>query len=234
MLRIAMVEDDEAETERLCGYLDRYAQEKGDLFKYDRYENAFLFMEGYRQQYDIVFMDIQMPQINGMDAAKWLRSVDHAVVLIFVTNLAQYAVRSYEVEALDYILKPVTYAAFVLKMQRAVGYCRRENSPEVIIRTADGMVRVRANEVKYIEVFEHHLRYRTENGDVYSYGTLKQLEESLPGNDFCRCNNQTIVNLRFVERCENGQVWVDQRAFEISRKRRKGFLEALHLYYIPK
>ena len=231
MLYTAVVEDDAAEAGRIAEYLDRYAAEKGLEIRYDVYENAFLFMEGYHHQYDIVFMDIQMPQINGMEAAVWLRTVDRSVALIFVTSLAQYAVKSYEVEALDYILKPVNYAAFALKLRRAVERCGQRGAEMVIRTTGDGLIRIPAGEVKYIEIFEHHLRYRTERGDYSGYGTLKQVEQDLPETGFYRCNNQTIVNLRFVERYEDGMVYADGRAFDVSRNRKKGFLEALHGQY---
>ncbi len=72
--------------------------------------------EHYRADYDIVFMDIELPGINGMEAAHRLREIDQQVILIFVTNMAQFAVKGYEVDALDYIIKPAQYGPLSIKL----------------------------------------------------------------------------------------------------------------------
>ena len=107
MYRIAIVEDEEQDYLRAQGYLNRYGQEKNISFNIQRYESAEVFLTNYQSQHDIVFMDIRMGGMDGMRAARKLREMDQAVILIFLTSLAQYAVQGYEVDALDYILKPL-------------------------------------------------------------------------------------------------------------------------------
>ena len=123
MLKIAIVEDKQMEAQQLISHLDRFSQDRGEALQCHWVDNAVKFLEDYQWQYDIIFMDIQMPGIDGMRAAERLRAVDSTVVLIFVTSLAQYAIQGYSVGALDYILKPVNYPALALKLQRAVAYC---------------------------------------------------------------------------------------------------------------
>ena len=104
MFKIAIVEDNRAAMEKLQGYLERYAQENNEKFDIASFGDALAFLDSYRRIYDMVFMDIELPFINGMEAAQRLREIDKQVVLLFVTNMAQFAVKGYEVDALDYLV----------------------------------------------------------------------------------------------------------------------------------
>lgn len=230
MISIAIVEDSPSEAGRLISYLDRFMQESGEPLQHTHFDRAFPFLESYRSQYDIVFMDIELPDLNGMDAARRLREVDRAVVLIFVTHLSQYAVKGYEVDALDYILKPLAYPALTLKLQRAVSRRRREEEPELTIVTGSGLVRLHASALKYIEIYNHHIVYHAESGDYGAYGTLKQVEDALPEGMFFRCSSSYIVNLRYVTKVDGFDVTVDNRVLSVSRLRKKEFMSVLHRY----
>lgn len=147
MLEIAIVEDEEKEALRLGGFLDRFSEETGIQLNHRWSDNASVFLEQYQFQYDLIFMDIRMPGIDGMAAAERLREIDSAVKLIFITSLAQYAVQGYSVDALDYILKPVSYAAFALKMQRAVERCAQRREQWLLLNTNSGAIQLREFEL---------------------------------------------------------------------------------------
>lgn len=230
MLKIAVVEDEQKEAEQLLLHLDRFSRERGEETQCRWIDNAVDFLEGYQRQYDIIFMDIQLPGIDGMRAAERLRAIDSTVVLIFVTSLAQYAIQGYSVGALDYILKPVNYPALVLKLQRAVSYCHQHRDLGIAINTNDGMVRLSESQIKYVEIFNHHIMYHTTQGNYSAYGTLKQVEQALPEKSLFRCNNQCIVNLGYVTKIDGYNAIVDGKAFTISRLRKKDFLKELHCY----
>lgn len=227
MYRIAIVEDQASDAKRLTAALEQYAQAHGLQFSVTWIHHASEFLDHYRRQYEIVFMDIRMPGIDGMQAAHELREMDQAVVLVFLTSLAQYAVESYEVEATDYILKPITGAALELKLPRILGRCCVDES-EVVIQSEGTTRKLRPSELHYIEIYDHHIQYVTAGGVIRAYGTLKEIEGTLPSG-FFRVNNQTIVNLRFVTRVDSSDATVAGRAFPISRGRRKEFLSALHV-----
>ena len=226
MIRIAVVEDQEQDSERLTEALERFSKEKNIAFSITRMASAVEFLETYRHQFDIVFMDIRMPCMDGMQAAHELRTMDSAVILVFLTSLAQYAVESYEVEASDYILKPITYASLELKLPRLLRKCAVDE-PEIMIQNGNASTRLKPNELFYVEIYDHHIQFMTRHGVLRSYGTLKEVEKMLPGG-FFRINNQTIVNLRFVTRVEALDAHIAGRTFSISRGRRKEFLSALH------
>ena len=117
---IAIVEDEKESAECIAAFLERFAREEKCAFGVKRYGDGLTFISDYDRSADIVFMDIEMPGTNGMDASKLLRQIDEDVLLFFVTNLAQYALESYEVSAFDYIVKPVNYFDFSMKFRKAL------------------------------------------------------------------------------------------------------------------
>ena len=231
MYRIAIVEDEEQDYLRAQDYLNRYGQEKNISFNIQRYESAEVFLTNYQSQHDIVFMDIRMSGMDGMRAARKLREMDQAVILIFLTSLAQYAVQGYEVDALDYILKPLAYPSLELKLTKALSRCKKEEE-EILLTIGTDHIRISADSLLYVEVFEHHLQYKTDQDIIKSYGTLKDVEKMLPQKGFFRLNNQTIVNLRRVKRVNGSTATVGDREFDISRMRKKDFLSEFHRYGI--
>lgn len=231
MLHIAIVEDMSNEAQRLESYIQRFSREKGEALRHTRYENADAFLREYHSQYDIVFMDIEMPGINGMDAARQLRERDPSVILIFVTHLSQYAVNGYEVDALDYIVKPVSYPAFALKLKRAVSRRMAAREDEIILSTSTGPLRLRASALKYVEIYKHHIVYYTELGEYKAYGVLKDVETVLPKERFFRVGGSYIVNLAHVTALSGMTVIVDSQEIPISRARKKELVAELNRYF---
>lgn len=109
MYRIAIVEDQDSDAQQLETALKTYSRETSVPFSWDHWTSGEIFLQKYRHQYDIVFMDIRLAGIDGMETARRLRRMDSAVLLAFLTSLAQYAIAGYEVEAIDYIVKPLSY-----------------------------------------------------------------------------------------------------------------------------
>lgn len=107
MYNIAIVEDSKEATDVLKSYFDRFSEEMGARFNVVCFDNALDFLENYSSAFNLVLMDINMPHMDGMEASHRLREIDNNVTLIFVTNMAQYAIRGYEVGATDFIVKPV-------------------------------------------------------------------------------------------------------------------------------
>lgn len=226
MYRIAVVEDEETYAEELKSYLEKLAKEKNLSFEICCFKNAVLFLENYTANYHLIFMDIRMPYLNGMDAAQHLRELDPDVLLIFVTSLAQYAVKGYSVSAFDYIVKPLTYPDFALKMARALRKLSSiQTGPEIVVPALNGKARVSVDEIRYIETQDHHLVYHME-GDktLRQNATLTSAQEKLEPYHFARCNSCYLVNLKYVQRIKGYTVLVDGVVLQISQPRKKEFL----------
>lgn len=225
MLRIAIVEDSQKELDLLQSCLDEYRVSRTVKMEYEVFGDAETFLERYTANYDIVFMDIELPGINGMEAAQRLREIDQKVVLIFVTNMAQFAVRGYEVDALDYVIKPVKYGPLCPKLDRAVARCRN-TVQSVVLNQAAGSLRLLLREILYIEVRGHRLTYHTEQGEFECSGTLQDTEEKLHAWGFLRCNKCYLVNQRQIREVQGGELLLmNGERLQISRLRKKEFLE---------
>lgn len=200
------------------------------LFAVEVFSNAVNFLKNYKSVYDIVFMDIEMPYMSGMEAAIKLREIDQTVLLLFVTNMSQYAVKGYEVDAINFLVKPVAYFNFALKMQKAIMKLESNRDREILVRTKDGVIRLRTSKVQYVEISGHRIVYHTQEGTYEGYGTLKQVEERLAGTPFVRCNSCYLVNLQFVSKVTGWTVEVGNSMLQISHPKKKDFLNALNLY----
>ena len=226
MLEIAIVEDRQEAVFNLENHIARLKMEKGIECHYTVFENGLFFIENYKPIYDVVFMDIEMPLMNGMEAATRLRQVDPYVPLVFITDLKQYALKGYEVEAMDFLVKPVNYISFATMMERVV---RRSTKKEeqLSLSTAEGTFSVNINDIYYIEMLNHYVIYHTVTGEVRFFGSLSDEEKRLPQDRFTRCNSGFIVNLAQVKKVQDGEVYVGDTSLPISRNKKAAFMQSL-------
>ena len=200
MVRIAVVEDDNSFVAELTEYLKSYQQRYEEKLEITLYRDGDEITSSYKAQFDIILMDIQMKFVDGMTAAKEIREMDSEVIIIFITNASQYAIRGYEVGALDYILKPVSYFVFSQKLTRAVERIKRLEKKDIIIQAKDGVTRLNTSDVQYIESFDHNLVFHTEEKDFISNLTMKFIEKELNNSTFSRGNHCYLINLAYVDR----------------------------------
>lgn len=231
MLRIAVVEDDPEDQAHLQEMIRRFAKDCGEECTVTVFGGGMAFLQDYHSDYDLVLMDVEMPGMNGLETAKELRALDGSVILIFITNMAQYAIHGYEVDALDYVLKPVGYYSFELKMKKVRRILSERAGSSLVLMTKGEMRRISIRSILYVEVRDHNLCYHTDDGDFSVTGSMKKLEQELSSRSFARCNNCYLVNLMHVRSVTQEEVWVEDVPLKISRPRRKSFMDALSAYY---
>ena len=229
-MRIAIVDDDLSCVQVLQGHLNRYAAEAGVETTVTVHGNGISFLED-RREYDVIFLDIDMPLMNGLDAARKLREKDEGAVLIFVTSLAQYALRGYEVNAMDFMVKPVSYSAFQFTMKRAEKASSGKKKAKLVIETREGFVRRSADELLYVEVQGHNLTYHFPDGTITARGKLSSTEEKLRSSGFLRCNNCYLLNPRHIRTVKGYEVVIGSDTLAISHPRKKQFMEELGRWY---
>ena len=230
MTRIAIVEDEAAVREQLAGYVQRYTRQYGTTFEVTEFADGMEILEDYRPQFDIIFLDVEMKHLDGMETARRIRERDGGVLIVFITNMAQYAIRGYAVGALDYVLKPVPYFAFSQQLQKALGQLEKRERPYLAVAVDGGMRRLDAAEIYYLESEGHKVHFYTEKENFVVPGTLKNYEEKLVGRAFARCNSGYLVNLAQVSGVQQDMVQVGPYTLQISRPRRKAFMAGLADY----
>lgn len=230
MFRIAIVEDDRDYQNQLLQYCDKYAKENNEEFQTIVFSDGDGILDNYTANYDVIFMDIQMRLTDGMTTAKEIRKYDEKAIIIFVTNMSQYAIKGYEVGALGYVLKPISYFVFSQELLKALRKIRSESSHSVVLRQEDGMQVIDTRKIIYVESDNHVLTIHTDQGNYEMRGTMKEMEERLSVDSFARCNNSYLVNMRYVRGIVQNDVNVNGEMLPISRPRKKEFIEALTDY----
>lgn len=223
---IAAIEDSREEASRLERYFERFGQTCNIQFNITVFGDAESFLAHYKPVYDLVLMDIMLPGMNGMDAAARLRKLDETVMLVFITNMVSFAVRGYEVNAFDFIVKPVNYSQFTMKMQRILPRLTSSEA-EIVLNTAGSIIRLRLSQIHYVESNAHRIFYHTINGQYEVYGSMKETESALDPKIFARCNNSFLVNMNYVQAADGFTVTVQGKELPISRPRKKVFMEQL-------
>lgn len=232
MYRVLIVEDKPADARTLAAYLARYGEEHGEKFGVTHYSCALDLAESH-ETFDLIFMDIGLPGIDGMEAAELLRTYDDVTPLIFVTDLARYAVRGYSVDALDFMVKPVSYYDFALRMGRAMRLMRKRSKGTLVLQNKYGVRVVSIPDLVYVSVRKHDLHYHVEGQDepICIRGTIAGVEEQLADEPFVRVSNSHLVNIRHIRSIDGSDLTLsDGTVLQFSRPRRKPALDRIAAY----
>ena len=229
MVSVAIVEDEREHVEILEGYLKRYGAEHRADFTVERFADGLDILDDYGTGYDMVFLDIQMKHLDGMTTAKRIREIDPDVVLIFITSTVQYAVQGYLVDALGYVLKPVSYVQFDQLVEKAMGRIELKKKKDYIVfSSADRQIKLDVGLVCYVESRRNNVIIHTKDAEYVTAGPLKKYDELLGTRGFSKCHNAYIVNLSFVYAIDHDEVVLaDKTRLPISRARKKEFMNEL-------
>lgn len=230
MYHIAIVEDEVAFRQQLTEYLTQYQNENNLEFKISEFSDGAEILERYQSDYDVILLDIEMPKVNGMDAARQIRMQDDNVVLMFITNMASYAIHGYEVGALDFVMKPIAYYTFSMKLTRALKRAKQQEQKSLLLPLSDGVKKLELSEIYFIEGQSRMLYYHTATGDYVVKGTMQNAEKTMEDFPFAKCNHWYLVNLMHVKEVKKNMVVVGPFELEISRRNKTAFLKALTEY----
>lgn len=234
MFNIAIVDDEGNARKSLFSFLNKFSKKENVIFNIQEFENGTDFLSACeKQKFDVIFLDIEMPGINGIETGEKLRTFNKNSIIIFVTNLAQYAIKGYAIHAYDYIVKPLNYEAFYLKMKELMPLLNNLEKHTLILNlSCSKKVVIAIEDILYIESDSHDIYYHMEDKSVYRiYGTLGKFEKILPKKSFVRCNSCYLVNLSQVTSIKGDDVIIGEERLKISRPKKKGFLRAFEEYY---
>ena len=209
ILTCAIIDDEPLAAE----LLESYAKKTPELHLVGVYGSAVEAMKELRNNpVDLLFLDIQMPELSGMEFAGILPK---KTKVIFTTAFDRYAIDGYKVNAVDYLLKPISYDSFVLSVNRALERCRDVDRQDVM--SADGFVYVKSeyklvkinfDDILYIEGVKDYIKiyFRDRRKPVMSLMNMKKLEDYLPKSQFMRVHRSFIVNMSVADMIDRGRI----------------------------
>ena len=232
-IKTAIVEDEKKQQEITTAFLKKFEDEsKVCHFQIDTYLSSLEFLEHYPDDVELLFLDIRMPGISGMDIAREIRQKDPLVMIVFITSLGQYAIDGYSVGAFDYMLKPLQYPEFKIKLFRIVNHVVSKETDYLMISTVDSVIKIPVNQIVYIETQLHNVLIHDNDLHVYKkHASMKEVEEQLSQEMFCRINSSYIVNLSYCASIEKEEmILIDGSSLKISRPRSRSVYNAFREY----
>ena len=232
-MQVAIIEDNAFHAETLQNYLKRFSEETSTMITSQHYSDGKEFLNQFQPTWDLILLDIEMPCMNGIEVAKEIRKQDEEVIIIFITQMAKYAIEGYAVRAFDYILKPVNYYAFTMKMKHVIRMCEQKKQSFFVISNQSGKIKQDLDYLRSGEVQNHTLLYHTTETCIFStsYSSLGKLAEELIPKGFARNHNSYLVNLRYITGYEKNNVILGEECLPLSRTYYKSFIQSLLKYW---
>ncbi len=233
-MRIAVCDDERNQNDLITEYIGIWAEKHEVPVEVYAYSSAiellFYWSEGKR--FDLAFLDINMKNMTGLDLARLLRKSGDRTNIVFITGLIDYVFQGYEVQAIDYLLKPVKKESCFTCLDRASEIISLR-SKETFLLTMEGQsLRLNYNEIFAFEIFSHYVEAKTTKGEFRFKKNMGELEQELPNDRFFRCHRSFIVNLHYVNTVKKSEVLLDNGiCIPVSKSRWNGMNEAFLHYY---
>jgi DNA-binding LytR/AlgR family response regulator len=190
-------------------------------------------VEAYLQNntIDILFLDIEMPKLSGLD---YLKRSDVKPLVILTTAYPEYALEGYELDIIDYLLKPIPFARFLKAVQKAKEYTELKNattphpfSSGLFVRSERRIEKIELKDILYIESMGNYVNIFTDNKKIIAYLTLKGLESQLPPNDFLKIHQSFLVSFSRISAIEGNSIKIKDKLLPISRNYRDAVMQII-------
>ncbi|WP_300607887.1 LytTR family DNA-binding domain-containing protein [uncultured Oscillibacter sp.] len=231
MIKFAICDDEPLMAQELAGHLADYMKENLiTAYSVSSFSDGRALLDAI-DRFDVIFLDIQMEQPDGMETAKLLRRRGDHSLLVFVTVLKELVFDAFQVEAYDYLLKPLDRARFKQTMDRVLRSLDRKTAEDIVIQRGTGCEVVLLSDIVYCEVLGRKIYLHKHDGTVSDYyDKLEDLERRVDGR-FFKCHRSFLVNLDYVRGCQDGQVLLAQgERIPASRLRERELTQALLRY----
>lgn len=228
-MRVAIIEDEQLHKDLLTAFIKKWADNNKNISKetvIKDYENAEQFLFSYDDEapFDILFIDIQMSGMNGMDMAKRVREKDKAVSLVFTTGITDYIQEGYDVEAMHYLIKPLKEEKVYECLEKASS--RKKAEKYIIVHTEEDILKLNAEAVNYVEARGHRCvvamdkkLFKDNNNMISIRESLSEMEKLLDEADFVKCHRSYICRICSIYRIEKTDLYFDDgSSIPVSRR----------------
>lgn len=230
-MKCIIVEDEP----KAANLLSQYIKQINDLELLEVFHDAIEALNYTSQtEVDLIFADIEMPNLNGMDFTAMVRP---KILIIFTTAYSSFAVESYERNTVDYLLKPFSFKRFYEAIEKARNLFQLQKDPDsharegkgeefMFIKSGKQLLKLELAKVLYLEGYKEYIKIHTEETDVLYYNRMKQASEVFPAY-FIRVHNSFIVNIKRIDRIEDNCIIIKKATIPISNTYRDHFYQAL-------
>lgn len=216
-IRCIAIDDEPLALKQIGSYIERTPFLETSALCSNAFEALQFISEN---QVDLLFVDISMPDLNGLD---FVKSLEKKIPVIFTTAYSQYAVEGFQVEALDYILKPISYALFIKSANKAKAWfdmhhqAAETSEPKIdyiFVKAEHRLIRIFLSDIKYIEGSnEYIIIHQLKDKPLTTLMRMKNIETMLPENWFMRVHRSFIVNLNHVKVIERNRIIFDEKIY---------------------
>lgn len=227
--RCMILDDEPLAIDIMENYLQR--MDGIDIVRCENPLEAFKLLQ--TEKFDLIFLDIQMPFLTGID---FLKTIKNPPAIIITTAYRDYAVEGFELDVLDYLVKPISFPRFMKAFERALRqnavHDIKENEPQagndyLFLKVDRKFVKVLINDILYIESLKDYIKVKTSSGAYVSYQSLSSITEKLPAEKFARIHRSFTIAVDKVDVMEGTSVEIDGKVIHISRENRQEFLKMM-------
>lgn len=242
LLNIAICDDEIQEIKKIEDYLVTFSVQSGVEFNIDKYSDGIKLLSVYNEnhfKYDVVFLDVEMPKISGMKLAEKIRQLpDRNVLIIFITSYPEYMQDSFDVQAYQYLIKPLTYTLFEEKMKRLIGYLSELQTNITVISLKKGEIVLHLEDIICFETIKSlttksDLLVTTINEELAIKGKIAEMELKLKEQYFISVHRSVLVNMKYIRRFNSNMVELTNgKIVETSRRKLSEIKEAFSKYMV--
>ncbi len=227
MFTIIICEDKKVQREQIKEYLSPILNELEVLHEFIEYETGEQLLNNYSQKAQLIFLDIQMGKLTGMETARKLREIDKEVDIIFLSGTTTYMQEGYEVNAKRYLIKPINQEEFTRQVKPCIQSIVKKQEEFIWIKSGYSTHKLLVSDILYAETYGRKVNVYTKRKVYDTHISLGQIEKMLGQEQFFRCHRGYLVNLQYIEGFEKEYLSIAGNDIPISRFKAKELKHAL-------
>lgn len=211
-MKIAVIEDEQAHYNLLSSYIKKWGKENNIKLNVWHYVSAesFLFVWDSEKDFDVLFVDIQMSGMSGMDMARRIRQSDEKIVIIFTTGISDYIEEGYDVAAMHYLLKPIREEKVKECLNKAL--TRRDNKKYILVHTDEDIIKLPSDDINYIEAMGHGCIVGVKagkNSSIIIKESISEMEKQVDENEYVKCHRSYICSIVNIHHIDKTSIYFD-------------------------